>query len=64
MNAHQGIGRVTEDELHAYVDGQLDGSRRLAVERWLAEDPDAARRADDYRAQAMLLHEMFDTVLR
>lgn len=64
MNAHQALGRVTEDELHAYVDGQLDGNRRLAVERWLAEDPEAARRAEDYRAQAILLHEMFDTVLR
>lgn len=60
MNAQ----RVTEDELHAYVDGQLDGNRRLAVERWLAEDSDAARRADDYRAQSALLHELFDPVLR
>ncbi|PWC33107.1 anti-sigma factor [Azospirillum sp. TSO35-2] len=60
MNAH----RVTEDELHAYVDGQLDGNRRLAVERWLADDPDAARRADDYRLQSALLHDLFDTVLR
>ncbi|WP_448207375.1 anti-sigma factor family protein [Azospirillum sp. sgz302134] len=60
MNAH----RVTDDELHAYVDGQLDGDRRLIVERWLADDPDAARRAEDYRAQMALLHEIFDPVLR
>ncbi|AWK86845.1 anti-sigma factor family protein [Azospirillum thermophilum] len=60
MNAH----RLTEDDLHAYVDGQLDGTRRLAVERWLAEDGDAARRAEDYRTQASLLHELFDPVLR
>jgi len=60
MNAH----RVTDDELHAYVDGQLAPERRLVVERWLADDPEAARRAEDYRAQAALLHEMFDPVLR
>lgn len=56
--------RVTEDDLHAYVDGHLDAGRRLAVERWLAEDPEAAARAEDYRAQSALLHEMFDSVLR
>jgi len=58
------VQRVSEDELHAYVDGQLDGNRRLAVERWLADDADAARRADDYRTQTALLHDLFDTVLR
>ena len=56
--------QVSEDELHAYVDGQLDGNRRLAVERWLADDEEAARRADDYRTQSALLHDLFDTVLR
>jgi anti-sigma factor RsiW len=60
MNAH----RVTDDELHAYVDGQLEPDRRLAVERWLADDPEAQRRVEDYRTQASLLHEMFDAVLR
>ena len=60
MNAHC----VTDDELHAYVDGQLDPERRLIVERWLADDPEATRRAEDYRAQAALLHELFDPVLR
>ncbi|MGQ9370479.1 anti-sigma factor family protein [Azospirillum sp. A39] len=53
-----------DEELHAYVDGCLDGDRRLAVERWLAEDAEAARRVEDYRAQAALLHEIFDPVLR
>lgn len=58
------VQRVTEDDLHAYVDGQLDAGRRLAVERWLAQDDEAAARVEDYRAQSVLLHEMFDTVLR
>ncbi len=60
MNAQ----RVTDDELHAYVDGQLNPDRRLVVERWLADDSEAAQRAEDYRAQAALLHELFDPVLR
>ncbi|HYH22516.1 MAG TPA: anti-sigma factor [Azospirillum sp.] len=60
MEAH----RVKDEELHAYADGQLEGTRRIAVERHLAEDPEAARKVEDYRAQAALLHEMFDPVLR
>lgn len=56
--------RVRDDELHAYVDGHLSGERRIAVERWLADDVEAARRVEDYRTQAALLHELFDPVLR
>lgn len=33
---------VTEDELNAYVDGLLEGERRLAVETYLQDHPDAA----------------------
>ena len=33
---------VTESEIHAYLDGELDLNRRLAVERHLSEDPAAA----------------------
>ena len=60
MTAH----RLKDEDLHAYVDGYLDGDRRLAVERWLADDAEAARKVEDYRAQAALLHEIFDPVLR
>ena len=35
---------VTEEELHAYVDGELEDDRRATVERWLNEHgEDAAR---------------------
>ena len=34
---------VTEDELHAYVDGELPAERRDAVEAWLATHPDDCR---------------------
>ena len=41
----------TEQDLHAYADGQLDADRRRDVERYLASHPDAARQVDDIRAQ-------------
>ena len=33
---------VTEDELHAYVDGELPPDRMNAVEAWLADHPEQA----------------------
>lgn len=35
---------IGESDLLAYVDGQLGADRRRAVEAWLAEHPEAARR--------------------
>ena len=35
---------MTEDELHAYVDGELPAERRGAVEAWLATHPEDAAR--------------------
>jgi anti-sigma factor RsiW len=46
---------VTEDELHAYVDGELPADRRTAVEAWLATHPDDAARVADWRAQAVTI---------
>jgi anti-sigma factor RsiW len=43
---------VTQDELHAYVDGELAPDRRIAVETWLASHPDDALRVAEWRAQA------------
>jgi anti-sigma factor RsiW len=43
---------VTEDELHAYVDGELRADRRMAVEAWLATHPEDASRVAEWRAQA------------
>lgn len=42
---------IHEDELHAYVDGQLEADRRHAVERYLTETPEAADRVASYQAQ-------------
>jgi len=55
---------MRDSDLHAYVDGQLEPARRIEVETWLAEDEEAARRVDAYRAQNAALHSLFDPVLK
>ena len=54
---------VTEQELHAYVDGQLDASRRGAVEAYLAANPHTAEKIAAYRRQGETLHALFDPAL-
>jgi anti-sigma factor RsiW len=53
---------VTEDELHAYVDGELPPERRGDVEAWLATHPDDAERVHTWRAMAEALHARYDSV--
>ncbi len=53
---------VTEDELHAYVDGELPPERRSDVEAWLATHADDAERVRSWRAMADALHARYDTV--
>lgn len=53
---------VTEDELHAYVDGELPGERRADVEAWLAAHPDDAERVKSWRAMAEILHARYDMI--
>src|SRR5262249_10017102 len=53
---------VTEDELHAYVDGEIPADRRGAVEAWLAPDPQDARRVAQWRAQADAIRARYSTV--
>ena len=43
---------VSEDELHAYVDGELPADRQPAVEAWLAAHPDDMARVTAWRALA------------
>jgi len=57
------LNPVTEDELHAYVDGTLSGSRRADVERELERNPDLAARVSDYFSLNNLLHDRYDRVL-
>ena len=46
---------ITETDLHAFVDGQLDVARRIEVEDYLAGHPEiAARVMADMRARDAL----------
>jgi anti-sigma factor RsiW len=54
---------VSDEELHAYVDGELDEQRRVEVEDWLASHPWAAARVRDYGRIRERLHVRFDQVL-
>ena len=53
---------VTEDELHAYVDGELPAERRGAVEARLASHPDDAARVAAWRSQAELIRARYGAV--
>ncbi len=46
------LAPVSEDELHAYVDGELPAERQEAVAAWLAAHPEDAARVATWRAQA------------
>ena len=60
MNDPASIG---DDELHAYIDGELDAGSRTAVEGWLAGHPEDAAKVDAWRAQGVGLHAIYDGVL-
>lgn len=54
---------ITDGDLQAFVDNQLDPARRAEVETHLAETPAAARTVATYRAQNAALHEAYDGLL-
>jgi anti-sigma factor RsiW len=53
------IPPVNEDDLHAYVDGQLPAERREIVEDHLRQNPDAAQRVADFQAQRQAIRAAF-----
>ncbi len=54
---------ISEDDLHAYADGQLAPERQTQVEAWLAVHPEQRARVAAWREQAAALHRGFDAVL-
>lgn len=54
---------ISEDDLHAYADGQLDATRLTQVESWLAAHPERRAQVEEWRAQSAALHRAFDQVL-
>ena len=53
---------VTEDELHAYVDGELPADRQEAVAAWLAAHPGEAALVAAWRAQAEAIRARYGAV--
>jgi anti-sigma factor RsiW len=54
---------VTEDELHAYVDGELPADRQAAVAAWLATHEDAAAQVAAWRAQAETIRARYGATI-
>src|SRR5690349_3995326 len=54
---------VTEDELHAFVDGELPADRKAAVEAWLASHPDDAARVAAWKTQADAIRARFRSIV-
>jgi len=54
---------VTEDELHAFVDGELPADRRQEVEAWLAARPDDAARLAAWRSQEDAIRAQYASVV-
>ncbi|MBI4081206.1 MAG: anti-sigma factor [Candidatus Lambdaproteobacteria bacterium] len=56
--------QVSEEMIHAYVDGFLDPEHRQAVEAFLAAEPEWAARVEDYLGQNAALRALGDRLLR
>lgn len=54
---------ISEEELHAFVDGELDPKRAAQIEALLADEARAAEAVQGIRAQKARLHLAFDSVL-
>jgi anti-sigma factor RsiW len=53
---------IAEDDLHAYVDGQLDEARRIEVEAWLAKHPEEQRKVADWQQQNDMIGTLYGHV--
>lgn len=53
---------VTEDELHAFIDGELPDDRKQAVTNWLASHPEDAAQVAAWQAQAEAIRARYGAV--
>jgi anti-sigma factor RsiW len=53
---------VIEEELHAFIDGELPAERQAVVEQWLATHADDAARVAAWRAQAEAIRARYGAV--
>jgi anti-sigma factor RsiW len=58
----EGETPITEHDLHAYVDGQVDVSRRRQIDQYLQDHPDTAQTVAAYQKQRDYLRAAFATV--
>ncbi|ALP61475.1 MULTISPECIES: anti-sigma factor family protein [Paraburkholderia] len=54
---------ISEEDIHAYVDGTLSDERREEVERAIELNPALAARVSDYFSLNNMFHERYDRVL-
>ena len=54
---------ISDHDLNAYVDGQLDPARRPEVEAFLSAHPQAVEKVAAYRKQNEMLHALFDPTM-
>ena len=54
---NRNTGPVGEDDLHAYVDDQLDPDRRREVDAYLDVNPEVRRRIESFRVDVSTLRE-------
>lgn len=59
MTAHS----IRDDEIHAYVDGELDAQRAAQIEQCIAVDQALAESIQSIRSQSTRLHLAYDPVL-
>src|ERR1035437_1712369 len=57
------MSNLTETDLHAYAEGQLNDSRRVQVEAHLAHDPAATESVRVWREQNEALRALYNPVL-
>jgi anti-sigma factor RsiW len=57
------MSNITETDLHAYADGQLDDARRVQVAAYLAHDPAASESVRIWREQNEALRALYNPVL-
>jgi anti-sigma factor RsiW len=57
------MSNITETDLHAYADGQLDEARRLRVQAHLANNAEAAETVRAWREQNEALRTLYNPVL-
>ena len=57
------MSNITQSDLHAYADGQLDEARRLRIEAHLAHDAGAAENVRIWRGQNEALRALYNPVL-